>query len=190
MYWLDIAILAFLGFGAGLGFWSGLLWQIARLASLGLSLYATFLANESVTTFLHERVAPDFDTRLLQAAAYVGVFLGVYVLLFGLTRFLHNAIRASKLEFIDRCMGSVLGAAKIAILLVPVCAGLAYLSMPITQEWMSQSLLAPVFSRGFEGAIALIPGEYREHAQESVQHLRTYVQRQATDRTLDLFRDE
>ena len=33
--WQHFAILALLGFGAALGFWSGLLWQVARLVSLG-----------------------------------------------------------------------------------------------------------------------------------------------------------
>src|SRR4051812_13914058 len=102
MYWLDMAILALLGFGAGLGFWSGLLWQGARLASLGLSLYATLVLNEPVTRLLHDHAAPDADTNLLRAAAYVGVFLAVYILLFAITRILHETIKATKLEFIDR----------------------------------------------------------------------------------------
>ena len=31
MHWLDIIILIVLGIGAAMGFWSGLLWQVARV---------------------------------------------------------------------------------------------------------------------------------------------------------------
>jgi uncharacterized membrane protein required for colicin V production len=190
MYWLDMAILALLGFGAGLGFWSGLLWQVARLASLGLSLYATFVLNEPVTRLLREQVAPDADTNLLRAAAYLGVFLAVYVALFAATRMLHETIKATKLEFIDRFAGALLGAAKVALVLAPLCAGLAYVSLPVTEEWMSKSALAPVLARGVERAAVLIPEEYRNHAQDSVRHVRDLVQGDPADHALNLLERE
>ena len=186
MYWLDIAILALLGFGAALGFWSGLLWQVARLVSLGLSFYATLLLNEPVTQLLSEQVAPEADTGLLRAAAYVVVFLAVYVLLFAITRMLHNAIRATKLEWVDRTMGAALGAGKMALLLVPLCAGLAYASLPITEEWMDRSVLAPVFARGLEKALAVIPQEYRDQANDGADQVREMVQRGATEKAAEL----
>src|SRR6476661_908253 len=98
MFWLDTAILLALGLGAGVGFWSGLLWQVARVLNLGLSFYACVALNESTTTLLDEHVLSGVDVRLTRGVAYVGVFLAVYLTLFGLTRLLQKMIRATKLE--------------------------------------------------------------------------------------------
>ena len=46
MYWLDSTILALLAIGALVGAWTGFLWQVARILSLALSLYAAILAND------------------------------------------------------------------------------------------------------------------------------------------------
>jgi membrane protein required for colicin V production len=190
MYWLDVAILALLGFGAGLGFWSGLLWQVARLASLGLSVYATIVLNEPATRLLHEQIAPDADTNLLRAAAYIGVFLAVYIALFTLTRMLHETIKATKLDFLDRIAGALLGAAKVALVLAPLCAALAYVALPITEEWMHRSALAPVFARAVEQAVVLIPEAYRNQARDSMQHVRALAQGNPAEHALDAIERE
>src|SRR6266446_185374 len=54
MYWLDTAILAALGLGAGLGLINGFLWQVARLLSLSLALAGTLLGNAPVAELLRE----------------------------------------------------------------------------------------------------------------------------------------
>lgn len=190
MYWLDMAILALLGFGAGLGFWSGLLWQVARLASLALALYATLLFNEPVARLLREHAFPDAEAPLLRAAAYVVVFLAVYVLLFGITRVVHETIRAAKLEFIDRTLGALLGAGKMAVIVAPVCAALAFVDLPVTRDWLSQSTLAPLLARGLEGAVALVPEDYRLQARDGLRHVRETVQRNAVEQALEAGRRE
>jgi uncharacterized membrane protein required for colicin V production len=190
MFWLDIAILTLLTLGAVLGFWSGLLWQVARLLSLGVSLYATLVFNEPVTQLLHEHVAPEAHLGLLRAVAYGGMFLGTYILLFTLTRLLHRTIQATKLESLDRLMGAALGTGKMVLLLAPACAGLAYLALPITQEWMEKSTLAPLLARGMHDALVVIPEDYRHQAEESIQHVRDRLQNEAVDRALDAIGDE
>jgi uncharacterized membrane protein required for colicin V production len=171
MYWLDIVILVMLGLGAGLGFWSGLLWQVARVVSLGLALYATILLNEPATNFLNESVR-GIDTRVAQGAAYVAVFLAVFLTMFLLTRLLHKTIKATHLEMLDRLLGALLGSAKMSVLVALLCTGLAALSVPQTREWMSASKLAPLFVRATEASVAMIPDEYRSRANDSLQRFR------------------
>jgi membrane protein required for colicin V production len=175
MYWLDTIILILLGLGAGLGFWSGLLWQIARVLSLGLALYATILFNEPATKFLDE-VVRGIDPRVAQGIAYVVVFLGVYLSLFLLTRLLHKMIKAAHLELFDRLLGGLLGAAKMGVVIAIACAVLAAVALPMTQDWMQQSTLAPLFVRGTEATLDLIPMQYRSRVDDGLQQIRAAVQ--------------
>lgn len=184
MYWLDTTILIALCIGAGLGFWSGLLWQVARVLSLALSAYTTVVVNEPVADFLGEHVLKGVDTRLTRGVAYVLVFVAVYLVLFLLTRLIHKTIRAARLEMLDRLLGAVLGAAKMALVIAALCALLAAVSLPLTQEWLEQSTLAPLFARGTDALFALVPEHYRTQVNENLHQMRDALQRQAAEQAL------
>jgi membrane protein required for colicin V production len=188
MHWLDLTLLALLGLGAGLGFWSGLVMQVARLLSLGISIYATMLVNEPATQLLQHRVAPEANANLLRGIAYIGVFLTVYVTLFAVSRLLYRVVRATKLELLDRVAGALLGALKMAVVIAPVCALLAFLSLPATEQWMSQSTIAPLLAKGLNGAFEYIPPAYKNQAQESVEHIRDQLKHKAADRAANLLK--
>jgi membrane protein required for colicin V production len=190
MHWLDVTLLALLALGAGLGFWSGLIMQVARLLCFGLAIYLTFLLNEPVTRLLHERVAPEAHINLLHGIAYVAVFLLVYIALFALSRLIYRVVRATKLETLDRIAGAVLGALKMALILAPVCALLAMLSLPATDAWMSQSKIAPVMAQGLQAALVLVPEQYKTQAKESVEHVRDQFQNHAAAKAVDLLKIE
>ncbi len=190
MHWLDLVLLTLLGLGAGLGYWSGLIMQIARLVCLGVSLYVTILLNAPVTQFLHERIAPEAHVNLLRGIAYVAVFLVVYVALFALSRLLYKAVRETRLEVFDRLAGAALGALKMALLLAPVCALLAFLALPITDEWMKQSTIAPLLAKGLQRALVMVPEEYKDQAKVTVEQAREQLRHEATDRAIDLLKVE
>jgi membrane protein required for colicin V production len=190
MHWLDVTLLALLALGAGLGFWSGLIMQVARLLCFGLSIYLTFLLNEPVTRLLHERVAPEAHVNLLRGIAYIAVFLVVYISLFALSRVIYRVVKATKLETLDRLAGAVLGAFKMCLILAPICALLAMLGLPATDAWMNQSKIAPVMSKGLHAAMVLVPDTYKTQAQESVDHVRDRLQQQAADKAIDMLKIE
>ena len=52
MHWLDSTLLAILALGAGFGFMTGLLWQIARVASLALGLWASLLYHDQAAELI------------------------------------------------------------------------------------------------------------------------------------------
>ena len=52
MHWLDITLLIVLGIGAAMGFCSGLLWQIARVVSLAVSLYVAVVVNADAADWI------------------------------------------------------------------------------------------------------------------------------------------
>src|SRR5437016_10684 len=119
MNWLDIIILVVLAIGAVMGFCTGLLWQIARLVSLALSLYLAFLANAGVTDWLDDQWK-DVNPAVNRVIAFIGVFIVVYLILYLVTRLVYQAIKATKLETLDRILGALLGAVKMGAIVACV----------------------------------------------------------------------
>jgi membrane protein required for colicin V production len=177
MYWLDTLLLALLALGVTLGFFSGFLWQIARILTLALSLVATVICNEPASLFCREQLLRDADPRIAQAVAYVLVFLVVYVVLFLATRLLYEGIRAADLEVFDRVLGGLFGAAKMALVLGACCLGAANYPHPTTRDWMAKSTLAPAFADGMEHVLIIIPEDYKENLRGTLVSLRELLGR-------------
>ena len=135
MHWLDIIILVVLGVGAAMGFCSGLLWQVARVVSLGLSLYVAIMTNTAIADWLSEQWH-DGNPAVIRVVAFVVVFLLVYLTLYFLTRLLHKAIKATKLETLDRLLGALLGVVKMAAIVACICAVMAALDLQIFKDWV------------------------------------------------------
>ena len=184
MHWLDITLLIVLGIGAAMGFCSGLLWQIARVVSLALSMYVAILTNTSAAAWLDEQWK-DVNPAVNRIAAFIAVFLLVYLTLYLITRLLHNAIKASKLETLDRVFGALLGAAKMAALAACICGGIAALDLPIVKEWFEQATIAPHFAKGTDAVVRWIPQSSRDHLDEGVQQVREQVRAQVQKKVTD-----
>ena len=184
MHWLDILILVVLGIGAAMGFASGLLWQVARIVGLGVSLYVAIAANADVTDWLSQRWK-DTNLAFNHIVAFVGVFISVYLVLYLVTRLIHKAIKATKLEMMDRVFGALLGTTKMAAVVSCICAVLTALALPLFQEWFEQSTLAPYFAKGTEVVISWVPQDYRDRADEGVQQVRDQLQKKITDAAID-----
>src|SRR6187455_773192 len=108
MHWLDSTLLALLALGAGFGFMTGLLLQVARVAGLGVALWATLFLHDQAVQLIQEFVLRDADSHLIKATAYTSVFVIVYILLLIVTRFAKSLIVASGLAWVDRCLGACL----------------------------------------------------------------------------------
>ncbi len=63
----------------------------------------------------------------------------------------------------DRLLGSVFGAAKMALLLGSCSLAVANLQHPTTQGWMAKSALVPHFVGGMERVLTVIPEEYKDN---------------------------
>lgn len=181
MYWLDTTLLALVGLGAVLGMWSGLFWQLARLASLALAIYATVSANDSVTQVLNTGPLRDADVRVIQTVAYVLVFLAVYLVLYLSSRLIHRSIRAADLVLFDRFLGGLLGASKMVFVLSALCLGAASYQHPLPQEWMAKSRLAPVLAHGLEKMLVVIPDEYKESFRGTLESLGALMARNSQE---------
>jgi uncharacterized membrane protein required for colicin V production len=185
MYWLDTLLLAILALGAALGFFSGFLWQIARILTLGIALLATIACNDAASHFLRDQLLREADPRIAQAIAYVLVFLLVYVALFLATRLLYEGIRAADLELLDRLLGGLFGAGKMALILGACCLAAANYPHSATRGWMTKSALAPAFAEGMEHVLIIIPDEYKENLRGTLVSLRDLLSRPVPEPPLD-----
>ena len=189
MHWLDITILVVLGIGAAMGFYSGLLWQVARIVSLGASLYLAIVINSAATDWLSQQWN-DVNPAVNHVVAFISVFLAVYLTLFLITRAFHRAIRATKLETLDRLLGAFLGTAKMAAVVGCVCAVMATLDLQIFRDWFEQATVAPYFARGSAVAAHWIPAQYREQVDDGVEQVRDQWQKKVADAAIDAMKAE
>jgi membrane protein required for colicin V production len=171
MHWLDIALLVVLGIGAILGARSGLLWQVARLVTLGAALYLCIYGHELVTSLL----APFLDstsTLLAPGLAYVLTFLAVFLTGHGITLLLQHVLRASKLKTLDRLLGGALGLVKATLLAGVVLLMMAFFANPQTDAALAKSWLAPVLLQGMRLAAVTVPPEYKEQLNSAIERVK------------------
>src|SRR5262245_37735538 len=114
MYWLDTTILAILGVGAVFGALSGLLLQLALLVGFAVALYAAIACNDGATALVQQSFVQDAEPLTARIVAYVAVFLVVYLSIFLTTVALERGMKAVRLQVVNRVLGAVLGAAKLA----------------------------------------------------------------------------
>ena len=169
MYWLDTTILAILGIGAVFGALSGLLMQLARLVGFVVALYAAIYFNDGATTLLQDRIVPDAEPLVARIVAYVAIFLLVYLTIFLTTVALERGMKAVRLQVINRVLGALLGAAKLALLLGAVFLGIRYFPNAATQEMMRRSSLAPVLAQGTQNLVVTLAAEYRQDLPDNLE---------------------
>ncbi len=157
---------------------TGLLLQVARVAGLGIALWATLFFHEQAAQLIQEFLLRDADTNLIKASAYTAVFLIVYFLLLIVTRCAKSLIVASGFAWMDRFLGACLATAKTAAILGAVCLLVSRASNPTTREWMDRCTVAPALSRGMEAALVMIPDDYKKSLADSLVSLRAKVEEQ------------
>jgi membrane protein required for colicin V production len=172
MFWLDTALLVTLGLGAILGARTGLVWQLARLLGLAVSVYVAIVVNGSVSEFMHEVFLQGADVRLARLLAYILVFAAVYLVIYSLSRLIYQSIVSTPLEPIDRLLGAGLGLVKAAGILALVCWALASLQHPKTQETLERSFLAPTLANTVDMALHCIPPGVKEDLNEGLENLK------------------
>ena len=173
MHWLDTTLLAALCVGAVLGFVTGLFWQLARIASFVLAVYATIFLHDAAVDVLRGSVLRELDGSIVGTAAYLTVFLLAYLLLFLVTRLLRSWIRSTDLAPLDRLLGAALGLGKVALVLAVVCWTMSRWPHPGPKEWHDASTLAALFARGVDSALIQIPDAYKQPILETFEQWRS-----------------
>lgn len=193
MFWLDTTILALLALGAILGAISGFLWQVARIGSLALAVYAAILLNDWVSSLIADAILQEADPRIARGLAYLAVFLVVFVVLYQVIWLLDQWIQAVNLEPLDRLLGAGVGALKMGLLLAAICLGLTNYPNERTKAILDKSSLAPALASGMDAVLVAIPEEYKTELTAGWNHLRELARSrtaQAPKREADAKNDE
>ncbi len=109
---VDLVVIAALLLGAGLGFWSGLVWQLLRILSVLLSLWAAWLLHPVVGGFVPATV-DEGTGRLVSAAVIFAVALAAC---YAASFLLRGVVNALKPQLPDRVAGAVFGLIKAGLL--------------------------------------------------------------------------
>ncbi len=180
MYWLDTVIVAILLIGAVFGALSGLVWQVARVASFGVAIYAAIYLNEWATKTLQDLVLQGADPRVGMVMAYLLVFLVIYLLFFAATVILERGMTAVCLQPLNKMLGAGLGAMKAALLLGAIFLGMVNYPHAEMQEIIHHSTLAPPLAEGTQLVIVAIPQEYKDWLCAGIENLRELAKTKAT----------
>jgi membrane protein required for colicin V production len=110
----DLLMLVVLGAATLFGFWKGMAWQIASLASLVVSYFAALRFSE--------QLAPMFGQQapLNKFVAMLAIYVGSSFVIWTLFRFISGVIDKVRLESFDKQLGAMVGFAKGVLLCVAI----------------------------------------------------------------------
>jgi uncharacterized membrane protein required for colicin V production len=179
VYWLDTIIVAVLAVGAVFGALSGFLWQVARVASVGVAVYAAIYFNDWAAHLLEETLLHGAHPRVSMVLAYLVVFVAIYLAFFCTTLLLERGMMVVRLEPLNRLLGGGLGALKAALVLGAVFLGMASYPHTRTQEVLDRSLIAPTLADGMQLVLVAVPQEYKDWLCNGLESLRELARIQA-----------
>jgi len=183
MYWLDFVLLLVLGIGAFLGARSGLLWQVARIVTFFLAVYACIHYHGIAAGWLlqHLRAESPVVPWLL---AYLVTFLAVYAVCMVITYVLERMLRAAKLKPMDRLLGAGVGALKAGLLAGAILLGVA-LYDPDADGVLGESKVAPALLKTMRVVIVAVPQQYKDKLGDTLERLKHVGTEKVKERVLD-----
>lgn len=171
MYWLDFVLLVVLGIGALLGARSGLLWQVARVVTFALAIFACVKYHHVAADWLTQNIT-GVSPLVSGLLAYGVTFLTVYLLCFLVFHMLEKALRAANLKPMDRFLGAVAGVFKTSLLAGAVLMGVALYATPESDDTLSQSRIAPVLLKEMRVVIVAVPQKYKDDLSHTLDRLK------------------
>lgn len=157
MTWLDITFIGVLCTAAGLGFWSGLMWQLYGLFCLVISYFAAVL--------LHSLVSRPFEEGLgagtARTVGHAIVFGAVFITSYSLGLLIKRLLRLSP-GLVGRVLGAVLGLIQAAVICGVVAVGLLNYSTGTVKQTAESSKIVMAFAKGANFLTVVIPKDIKE----------------------------
>ncbi len=157
MTWLDIAFIAVLCAAAGLGFWSGFMWQLYGLFCLVLSYFAALLLHGIVSGPFEQGLGPD----TARSVGYAVVFSVVFITSYSLGLLIRKLLRLRPGR-IGRVLGLFLGLLQASLICGVVAVGLVDYSTGSVKQAAESSRVVTTLARGAHFLRVLIPGDIRK----------------------------
>ena len=166
----DLLMLLVLVATAMFGFWKGMAWQIASLASLVVSYFAALN--------FADQLAPKISSHAPwnKFVAMLAIYMGTSFVIWTLFRLVSGVIDKVKLESFDRQMGALFGFAKGVLL----CIAITFFAVTILPQSQKDMIIA---SRSGETIVQILDKSETFFPPEIHQIVHPYVER--IERRLD-----
>ncbi len=162
----DLLMLAVLGAATIFGFWKGLAWQIASLASLVVSYFVALKFADRIAPMLSQH-AP-WNKFLAMLVIYAGASFAIWMIY----RAVGAAIDRVKLNEFDRQMGALVGFAKGVLL----CIAITFFGVTLLSQTQRERIIASrsgqYIVQILDKADAVAPPEIRQVIGPYIQKVR------------------
>jgi len=162
----DVFMLAVLCAAIAWGAWKGLAWQIASIASLGLSYFVAVNFRGPVSQLFHYQ-PPEWNNFLAMLVLFLGTSLVVWVA-FNLVR---DFLEKVQLKEFDRQVGGLVGGLKGVL----ICTVITMFTVGLGTESQRQAVVTSrsgyYIARLLEKVEPLLPAEYRQQLEQTIAQL-------------------
>jgi membrane protein required for colicin V production len=162
----DVFMLTVLGAAIAWGAWKGLAWQIASIASIGLSYFVAVNFRGPVSQFFHYD-PPEWNSLLAMLVLYVGTSVVIWVA-FNLIR---DFLEKVQLKEFDRQVGGLVGGIKGVL----ICTVITMFTVGLGTETQRQAVVTSrsgyYIARLLEKVEPLLPAEYQQQLAQTIDQL-------------------
>ena len=152
----DILMLAILAFATWRGYRKGLVWQIASIASIGISFYVAYRFRDQVA--VHIALDDPWRTLVAMLVLYVASSLVIRFIF----QNVKGAIERAKLKDFDQQLGAIFGLVKGAALCVVITLFAVSLLQPSMTQHIVNSRSGGYIARLLDRSHTFIPHELHQ----------------------------
>jgi membrane protein required for colicin V production len=162
----DVFMLTVLGAAIAWGAWKGLAWQIASIASIGLSYFVAVNFRGPVSQLFHYQ-PPEWNNFLAMLVLYLGTSLVIWVA-FNLIR---DFLEKVQLKEFDRQVGGLVGGVKGVL----ICTVITMFTVGLGTETQRQAVFTSrsgyYIAMLLQKVEPLLPAEYRQQVDQTIAQL-------------------
>jgi membrane protein required for colicin V production len=162
----DVFMLTVVGAAIAWGAWKGLAWQVASIASIGLSYFVAVNFRGPVSQFFHYD-PPEWNNLLAMLVLYIGTSVVIWVA-FNLIR---DFLEKVQLKEFDRQVGGLVGGVKGVL----ICTVITMFTVGLGTETQRQAVVTSrsgyYIARLLEKVEPLLPAEYQQQLAQTIDQL-------------------
>lgn len=151
------------------GYWKGLAWQVASVASIALSYFVAVTFPDSITPYISAE--PPFN----RFAAMLILFIGTSLIVWTLFASISKSLKKMELKGFDRQAGAILGAFKGAILAMVITMFAFSLLGDKARDAIHQSKSGYYVVNGIDQLPSVLPTDVYNYVHKYVENFRNGI---------------
>jgi membrane protein required for colicin V production len=152
----DVLMLIVVGLAALFGYWKGLAWQVASLASIFASYFVAYRFRDEVAQYIDTR--PPWNIFLAMLILFLATSLVIWILF----RLVRGFLDRAKLKEFDQHLGAILGAGKGVVLCIVITLFAVSLASDSLREAIIFSRSGTCIAKLLEKSEAIMPPELHD----------------------------